>query len=87
MEMHRLTAREHRALRRAVEVYLDDEAEPGLAMDVRRHLERCWSCGEDAEWLVLVKASLVRTGGCRVPGLSIARLERFADSLGHTAGR
>lgn len=73
--------RRHRGLRRGVEIYLDGEATVALAVEVRRHLAQCWSCSEDAEWQLLVKASLVRAARDRVPELSIARLGRFAGSL------
>ncbi len=72
---------EHRRLRKGVEAYLDGEADPALAVTVRRHLSECWSCSEDAQWLALVKAAVARIGGRRPPELSLARMSRFALSL------
>ena len=72
---------EHRSLQRTVEVYLDDEADPALAVAVRRHLDQCWGCSQDAEWLQLVKAALLRVGRRKPPELAVARLERFARSV------
>lgn len=73
--------REHAALRRGLEAYIDGEADPVLGVRVRRHLAECWSCSEDAEWLILVKAALLQLGGRRPPDLAVARLARFAMSL------
>lgn len=81
MEARRLSGRRHRALRRALEAYLDDEATAVVAMEVRRHLERCWACSEDAEWLLLMKAALQRLGHHRPPELAVLRLERLTQSL------
>ncbi|MDA8354944.1 MAG: zf-HC2 domain-containing protein [Actinomycetota bacterium] len=72
---------EHRRLRQGVEAYLDGEADPALAVRVRRHLAECWSCSEDAEWLVLIKAVMARVGRRRPAELAVARLGRFATSL------
>ena len=76
-----VSKREHRALRRGVETYLDGEADPGLAVSVRRHLAACWACSEDAEWLVLIKGALGRIGDRRPPELAVARLARYASTL------
>ena len=73
--------REHRALRRGVETYLDGEADPSLAVSVRLHLAACWECSENAEWLVLVKSALGRIGERRPPDFAIARLARYAATL------
>ncbi|MGC8512272.1 MAG: zf-HC2 domain-containing protein [Acidimicrobiales bacterium] len=64
---------EHRALRKRVETYLDGEADPGLAVAVRRHLAACWACSVDAEWLVLTKSALGRTGTSRPSELLLTR--------------
>ncbi len=72
---------EHRKLRKGVAAYVDGEADTALAVAVRRHLTECWSCSEDAEWLALVKATLVHVGARRAPELTIARLGRFALCL------
>lgn len=76
-----VSMRAHRLLRRGVENYLDGEAEPVLAARVRRHLAECWSCSEDAEWLLLTKAALWQLGARRPPELVVTRLQRFAYSL------
>lgn len=73
--------REHRALYRGVETYLDGEADPGIAVSARRHLAACWACSEDAEWLVLIKAALGRIGERRPADLTVARLTRYASTL------
>ncbi len=72
---------EHRALRRGVEAYLDGEAEPTLAVAVRRHLAACWACSQDAEWLVLIKAALGRAGTSRPSELLLARTKRYGSTL------
>jgi anti-sigma factor RsiW len=76
-----VSTREHRSLRRGVETYLDGEADPSLAVSVRRHLAACWECSEDAEWLVLIKSALVRIGERRPRELAVARLARYASTL------
>ena len=76
--------REHQKLRRGVEEYVDGEADAALAASVREHLEGCWLCSEDAEWLAMVKATLRRMGTTLPASLSASRLTRFARAL---AGR
>lgn len=73
--------REHRVLRRRIESYLDGEADPAVAAQIRRHLAECWSCSEDAQWLALVKATLIQFGARRPPELAAARLARYVYSL------
>ena len=75
-----VNTREHRTLKRGVETYLDGEADPSLAVSVRRHLAACWACSEDAEWLVLIKAALGRIGERRPRDLGVARLTRYAST-------
>jgi hypothetical protein len=72
---------QHRKIRRAVEVYLDGEADSALAVDIRRHLDQCWSCSQDAEWLLLVKAALRQMDARRPADLAVARLGRYTSSL------
>lgn len=79
-----MTKRQHRKIRRYVEVYLDGEADPALAVEVRRHLGQCWSCSQDAEWLALVKAALRQIDSRRPVDLAVARLGRYASSLIHS---
>ncbi|HVC87611.1 MAG TPA: hypothetical protein VNC40_09315 [Gaiellaceae bacterium] len=79
--------REHLALRRSVETYLDGEAAPDVEAAVARHLEVCWTCSCDAEWLTMIKSALVQIDRRRPPELSIARLHRFASSLVDSASR
>ncbi len=76
-----MNTREHRALKRGVDTYLDGEADPSLAVSVRRHLAACWACSEDAEWLVLIKSALGRIGERRPSDLAVARLARYASTL------
>lgn len=73
--------RGHRELRTGLHSYLDGEASPVLAARVGRHLDECWSCSQEAEWLVLVKASLARLAAARPSELAVARLSRYARSL------
>ncbi|MGH9082673.1 MAG: hypothetical protein ACRDWN_04945 [Acidimicrobiales bacterium] len=75
------STREHRVLRRGVETYLDGEADPSLAIVVRRHLGECWTCSEDAEWLTLVKTALSRIAERRPSELVVTRLARYASTL------
>ena len=79
--------REHLALRRTVETYLDGEAAPTLAGVVAGHLEVCWTCSCDAEWLTMIKSALVQIDRRRPAELAITRLHRFASSLVDTAYR
>ena len=72
---------EQRELRAGLHSYLDGEAGPVLAARVGRHLDECWSCSEEAEWLALVKASLARLAAARPTELALARLSRYARSL------
>jgi hypothetical protein len=76
-----MSRQQHRRLRRGVEAYLDRETDPALSVTVRRHLAECWRCSEDAEWLVLLKATLAQVGSRRPTDLALARLTRFAYSL------
>lgn len=73
--------RQHRKLARSVEAYLDGEADPASAVEVRRHLGECWSCSQDAEWLLLVKSALRQIDARRPIDLAVARLGRYASSL------
>ena len=79
-----MTRREHQALRRDIEPYLDGEVDEATAASVRRHLAECWPCSEDAEWIVLIKAALRRLGTRRPDELSAVRLLRFARSIDST---
>jgi anti-sigma factor RsiW len=72
---------QHRKLRRAIESYLDGEADPALAAEIRRHLAECWTCSEDAELLRLVKVALHQLDARRPIDLAAARLSRYAASL------
>lgn len=76
-----MNKRDHHVLRRGLEAYLDGEASPALAARVQEHLAECWSCSEDAEWLVLVKVALRQIGDGRPPDLVVARLTRYACSI------
>lgn len=73
----------------AIQTYLDGEADPMVARKVRDHLGSCWHCGEDAEWLLLIKVALRDIGPRRPTDLAAARLERFARVLAgdHRHGR
>ncbi|MGH9104532.1 MAG: zf-HC2 domain-containing protein [Acidimicrobiales bacterium] len=64
-----------------MEAYLDGEADPAFALVVRGHLDECWACSEDAEWLSLIKTALGRIGRRRPPDLAVARLARYAATL------
>jgi len=68
-------------MHQSIEAYLDGEADPSLAVSVRQHLSTCWACSEDAEWLVLIKAALRRTGERRPADLAVARLARYVSNL------
>lgn len=72
---------QHRKIRRAVETYLDGEADPALAVAIRRHLGECWTCSQNAEWLLLVKAALRQVDSRRPVDLAVARLGRYASWL------
>jgi len=72
---------QHRKIRRAVEVCLDGEADAVLAAEVRRHLSECWSCSQDGEWLLLIRASLHRIEARRPVDLAVARLNRYATTV------
>lgn len=72
---------QHRKIRRAVEVYLDGEADSVLAAEIQRHLRDCWSCSQDGEWLLLIKASLRRIEARRPVDLAVARLNRYATRM------
>jgi hypothetical protein len=77
---------QHRKIRRAVGLYLDGEADPALAVDIRRHLGECWSCSQDAEWLLLLKAALRQIDARRPVDLAVARLGRYTSSLMYPPG-
>lgn len=64
-----------------MERYLDGEADAASAGVIARHLADCWSCSEDAEWLLLVKTALGRLGERHPLDLAVARLARYASAL------
>lgn len=74
--------RGHRRLRRQVAAVVDGEAGPEAAAAVRRHLDECWGCSDDAELLRLIKAALARLAGREPADLSVVRLRRWAEGLG-----
>lgn len=76
-----VSSRQHRVARKGLEAYLDGEADAAAAVSLRCHLDGCWACSEDAEWLMLIKVALVRLGERRPPHLATARLARYASTL------
>lgn len=68
-------------MRRALEAYLDGEADAASAASVYHHLGGCWACSEEAECLLLIKAALAREAARSRPELALARLGRYASSL------
>jgi anti-sigma factor RsiW len=72
----------HRALQRVVEAYVDGQLAAGSEARVAVHLRECWDCGEHAEVLRTVKASLRRRDR-RVVSLEVARLRRAAYDVIH----
>lgn len=72
----------HRRMRRQVEAWVDGELSGAAAAVVRRHLDECWGCSEDAELLRLMKVALGRLSGREPAGLAAMRLRRWASHLG-----
>ena len=68
-------------MRSKVEAYLDGEADAPQAMAVLRHLDQCWDCSEEAQWLILVKAAVRRWGSRRPADLAAVRLARLARDM------
>lgn len=75
---------------RALQRYLDGEADDLTAARVAEHLEQCRRCGLQARTYRAIKQAL-RGGGRDVDELALRRLQAFSRSLtetgGHTEGR